>query len=208
MATFKSTTFGKISGKYGEALATKSKVTGKNYLRVASVPSNPRTAKQLAHRAKFGFINSVLRPFYPIYKITLGGNVGIRYAISDAFKNAIVGEYPDYAIDLTQLIFTHGALYNATTCAMIKAGEGKLKIDWDATTLAGTNPMDSVSFIFYNETTDQAMMLNPQLKRSAATTIADMPAIWLGANIHCWMYFTAPDGITNSTSQYVSSVEL
>lgn len=208
MATFKSTTFGKISGKYGEALATKSKVTGKNYLRVASVPSNPRTPKQLAHRAKFGFINSVLRPFYPVYKKTFGGNVGIRYAINFAFKYAIIGEYPDYAIDLTQLIFTEGGLYNTTTCAMIKSGEGKLKIDWDATTLAGTNLTDTVSFIFYNEITDQAMMLNPELLRSAETLTVDMPAIWFGANIHCWMYFTAPDGITNSTSQYVSSVEL
>ena len=51
MATFKSLTFGKISGKYGDALATQSKATGKNYLRAASEPTNPRTDKQVAHRA-------------------------------------------------------------------------------------------------------------------------------------------------------------
>ena len=84
MATFKSLTFGKISGKYGDALATQSKATGKNYLRVASEPTNPRTDKQVAHRAKFGFINSVLVPFYPVFKENFGGHMGIRYVISDA----------------------------------------------------------------------------------------------------------------------------
>src|SRR5665647_2482017 len=82
MAQFKSTTFGKISGKYGEALATQSKTTGKNYLRVSSVPSNPRTPKQVEHRGKFGYINRVMRSFYPVLKVTFGGNTGIRQGIN------------------------------------------------------------------------------------------------------------------------------
>jgi len=69
------------------------------YLRAASVPTNPRTDKQVAHRAKFGFINSVLRPFYSIFKANFGGNKGIRYAINMAFKDAIVGVYPDFSIE-------------------------------------------------------------------------------------------------------------
>lgn len=51
MATFMSLTFDKISSKYGDALATQLKATGKNYLRVASVPTNSRTDKQVVHRA-------------------------------------------------------------------------------------------------------------------------------------------------------------
>lgn len=208
MAVFKSTTFGKISGRFGDAVATQSKSTGKNYLRVASVPTNPRTDKQVAHRAKFGFINSTLRAFYPIYKTTFGGNVGIRYAINLAFKKAIIGEYPDFAIDYAMLSFSEGALYKTEVITAEKSEEGKIKLDWDATILVGSNADDVVNLIFYNENSNQAMMLSPNVQRSAETTTVDMPGIWKGAIIHCWIYFNTANGVTKSESQYINSVEM
>lgn len=186
MATFKSTTFGKISGKYGEARATKSKSTGKNYLRVASMPSNPRTNKQVAHRAKFGFVNTTLRAFYPVCKITLGGgNVGIRYAINKAFKEAIIGDYPDFTIDFSKLIFTEGSVYRSDIVYAEKSNETKIKINWDATILTGSNKTEIVNFIFYNEVTNQAMILNSDVQHSVGSILVEVPEIWKAATIHC-----------------------
>ena len=208
MAQFKSPTFGKISGKYGDALATHRKATGRNYLRVASVPSNPRTDKQVAHRAKFGFVNSVLRPFYPVFKINFGGNQGIRYALNIAFHNAIVGEYPNYAIDLENLVFTEGVIDKAANTQMTLAGENALKIDWDTTTLANSNDTDQIEFVLFNENSNQTLMLTEGWQRSAGTCTLQMPAIWKTATIHCWMYFKKLDGSAASKSQYIGSVEM
>jgi hypothetical protein len=208
MATFNSTTFGKISGKYGDALATQSKATGKNYLRVASVPSNPRTEKQVAHRAKFGYINSVLRPFYPIFKTNFGGNQGIRYAINRAFKEALTGEYPDYAIDYSKLIFAEGAIYTVHSVSAEKTAAGKVKVDWDTTMLAGTHSTALVSFVFYNEATNQAYTFESNVMHAAGTTTVDIPAIWNGATIHCWLYFSADNRTAFSNSQYINSLQL
>lgn len=208
MATFKSTTFGKISGKYGEALATKSKTTGKNYLRVASVPSNPRTPKQVEHRGKFGYINRVMRSFYPVFKITFGGNAGIRYGINIAFKNAILGEYPDFSLDYAQLVFTDGALYQTGSATSEKSGSNSVKIDWDYSDMAGNNSTDLVNLIFFNEAADQAILKLAVVNRELATTTIELPAIWTGGKIHCWIYFTSPDNITNSTSQYIDMIQL
>lgn len=208
MAIFKSTTFGKISGKYGDALATKSKATGKNYLRVASEPTNPRTDKQVMHRTKFGFINTVLRPFYPVFKNNFGGNQGIRYAINMAFKDAIVGEYPDYRINLPSIIFSQGGIDTAGNTQFTKTAEGKIKLDWDTTVLLNSKTDDRLNVVFYNENTDQTLLLNTEITRTAGSTILDMPAIWIGSTIHCWLYFTAVDGIHFSNSQYVDNVEL
>jgi hypothetical protein len=208
MATFKSTTFGKISGKYGEALATKSKTTGKNYLRVASVPSNPRTPKQVEHRGKFGYINRVMRSFYPVFKVTFGGNAGIRLGINIAFKNAILGEYPDFLLDYTQLLFTDGGLYQTGSVTALKAGANSVKIDWDYSDMAGNNSTDLTNLIFYNEDTDQAILKQTLVTREAATQTVELPAIWTGGKIHCWMYFTAPNGVTNSISQYIDMIQL
>lgn len=208
MATFKSLTFGKISGKYGDALATQSKATGKNYLRVASVPTNPRTDKQVAHRAKFAYINSVLRPFYPVFKKNFGGNPGIRYGINIGFKNAIVGEYPDFSIDLSKLMFAEGAIYTVNLVSAEKTADGKLKIDWDTTNLEGTEPTALANFVFYNELTNQALTHVSNVMHSVGTVTVDMPAIWVGATIHSWIYFVSENGLRCSNSQYINSVEL
>ena len=208
MAQFKSTTFGKISGKYGEALATKSKTTGKNYLRVASEPSNPRTPKQVEHRGKFGYINRVMRSFYPVFKVTFGGNVGIRYGINIGFKNAILGEYPDYSLDYSKLQFTDGALYQTNEAAAQKLGLSAVKIDWDYSKMAGNNPLDLVNIICFNKDTDQAVLDMAVATRDAGTFTVDLPEIWAGGTIFCWMYFSSPDGTIDSVSQFIGEVQL
>lgn len=208
MAQFKSTTFGKISGKYGEALATKSKTTGKNYLRVASVPSNPRTDKQVAHRGKFGYINRVMRSFYPVFKTTFGGNVGIRLGINKAFKDAVHGEFPDFQLDYSKLLFTEGGLYQSNLVTAAKSEGNSVTIDWDYSDMAGNNPDDLVNIIIFNEVADQAILKQAIGERELATITVELPAIWAGGKIHFWMYFTSPDGATNSISQYIDMIQL
>ncbi|MHB9056914.1 MAG: DUF6266 family protein [Paludibacteraceae bacterium] len=206
MATFKSHTFGKISGKYGDALATQSKATGKNYLRVATEPSNPRTEKQVAHRAKFGFMNSVLVPFYPVFKKNFGGNKGIRYAVSDAYKNAITGVYPAFVLDLSKVIMSEGSLYKVTNTTIEKDGTAKFKISWDTTVLEVTDPDSLTSFVFFNEDTKQVYTCSGNATLMEGTVTIDMPEIWNEANIHVWLYFVSADGLQKSGSQYLGSL--
>ncbi len=206
MATFKSTTFGKISGKFGDALATQSKATGKNYLRVVSVPSNPRTEKQVAHRAKFGFINSVLVPFYPVFKKNFGGNTGIRYAVSHAFKNAITGEFPDFQIDMSKLLMSEGNLYSVSNTQIEKIETAKFKVDWDITLLEKTDPNSLATFVFFNEDSKQVYTTSSETPLIEGTVTIDMPEIWNEAKIHIWLYFVSTNGLQKSTSQYIGSL--
>ena len=90
MAKYYSSTFGKISGKHGTAVAVIRK-DGSTYLRLHVPSSNPRTEKQQAHRAKFALTSKSLVPFNPIFKQTIGITNGISSARSYAFKNSIVG---------------------------------------------------------------------------------------------------------------------
>ncbi|MFM2291229.1 MAG: hypothetical protein RIS29_1042 [Bacteroidota bacterium] len=143
-----------------------------------------------------------------MFKTTFGGNTGIRYAINLAFKNALTGEYPDFAIDLTKLIFAEGGVYTTDIVTVEKTADAKLKIDWDATILAGSNADDTINLVFYNETSNQALLMNTDIQRSTATTTVEMPPIWKGATIHCWLYFSNAATTTCSNSQYISSVDL
>jgi hypothetical protein len=208
MAIFKSTTFGKISGRYGEALATKLKTTGKNYLRVSSVPSNPRTPKQVEHRGKFGYINRAMRSFYPVFKVTFGGNPGIRQGINIAFKTAILGEYPDLTIDYSKLVFTDGLLYKTNDVTVQKSGDNAVKIDWNYSKMVGNNPLDQVNIICFNKDADQSVLDVAVATRDTGTFTDELPEMWAGSTIFCWIYFSSPDGTINSVSQFIGQVEL
>jgi len=208
MAQFKSTTFGKISGRYGEALATQSKTTGKNYLRVSSVPSNPRTPKQVENRGRFGYINHVMRSFFPVFKVTFGGNTGIRQGVNIAFKNAILGKFPELSLDYSKLEFTDGALYQSNEVSAVKAGNNGVKIDWNYSKMAGNNPEDQVSIICFNKEADQAVLDVAVADRETGTFTAELPEIWTGGTIFCWIYFSSPEDTINSVSQFIGQVEL
>lgn len=208
MAIFKSTTFGKISGKFGEAVATQSKATGKNYLRVATVPTNPRTPKQIEHRGRFGYVNKVMRPFYAVFKTTLGGNTGIRKGINIALKNAVIGTYPDLSLDYAKLEFTDGTLYQTNQVSVTKTEATTVKLDWNYSKMAGNEPNDQVNLIFYNLEAGQAILEIAVEVRESSTCTIELPDVWAGNNVACWIYFSSIDGSSVSVSQYVGQVQV
>jgi hypothetical protein len=43
--------------------------------------------------------------------------------------------------------------------------------------------------------------------RSAGTAKVELPEIWAGNKIHCWIYFSTPNYSLNSISKYVGLVQ-
>lgn len=150
----------------------------------------------------------MLRPFYPVFKANFGGNPGIRYAINRAFKEALVGEYPDFSIDLEKLVFAEGAIYTVAHLAATKTAADKLKIDWDTTVLVGTDPNALLNVVLYNEDTNQALTCSTDILHAAGTATIDIPAIWNGALIHSWLFFCTANKSRFSNSQYINSIQL
>lgn len=208
MATFKSTTFGKISGKFGDALATQSKATGKNYLRVASVPTNPRTPKQVAHRARFGYINQVLVPFYPVFKANFGGHMGIRYGINIAFKEALMGEYPDFSLDFEKVKVAEGGIAGTYQVQSTRTEPTKCKFDWDTTITDNHESLAKAKFVFFNLDLNQVLTKDTEASYDSGTVEVEIPVIWKDANVLTWLYFVSSNGINNSNSQFLGAIPL
>jgi len=207
MSKFESSTFGKISGRHGTAVAMKSKSTGENYLRLYAVPSNPKTAKQEAQRAKFGMVNSQLSCMRKLFKITFGSKECIHEAVSLAFKTAIIGTYPDFSIDYTKLIMSMGGVNGTGQVTVSKTTGTTAKVDWDTTVGSESTANDVANLIFFNPTAKIAL-LSSDVIRSAGTDQVDLPTIWTGAEIHCWIFFRNPDTLLTSTSQYIGQLQL
>jgi len=207
MATYNSTTFGAISGRHGSAVAASTK-SGKCILKIFKAPSNPNTDKQVAQRTKFGFVNSELSYMRELFKITFGSTLGKNQAVSFAMKDAVTGESPDYALDYSKLKISIGSLYGTGQVSLVKTVDSKIKVDWSYTDLTGNTANDQVNLAFFNIETKEALLKQNVVLRSIGTVDVELPTVWAGQSVHCWIYFSSPDGKMNSTSQYIDLVQL
>jgi hypothetical protein len=207
MSEFISSTFGKISGRHGTAVAMKFKKTGKTYLRLHSVASDPKTPKQLAQRAKFGFVNKEMNCMRNLFKITFGENNGVNHGISRAFE-AVTGEYPDYAIDFSKLVISEGGLNTSSFLNITKTVGTTLKFEWDTTVGYQGDDNDGVNIVLLNDQNRVGLLKQNIVLRSVGTVDIELPAIWAGQSVHCWIYFSSPDEIMNSNSQFIDTVQL
>ncbi len=207
MSEFISSTFGKISGRHGTAVAMKSKSTGKTYLRMHTIPSDPKTVKQVTQRFKFGFVNKEMNCMRNLFKLTFGGNKGVNHGVSLAF-GALTGEYPDFSIDFSKLIISQGSLNVAGQVNVIKTIGITLKFDWDTTIGFQGDDNDLVNIVLLNADTKIGLHKQENVIRSIGTTEIELPAVWAGQSVHCWIFFTSSDGISYSNSQYIDLVQL
>jgi len=206
MARFISTTFGKISGRHGNAVAVTTK-DGRCFLRVYTKPKDPTTPKQLAHQAKFGLVSKELSCLGTIFKITFNDKRGKNKAVSLAYKNCIVGEYPNFTLDYSKMIFTVGNLDITGRVTATVSGGTTIKLEWESSVFSHSNPNDTLNLVFFNESSKKGLLKHNLAERTMGSVFLEMPAIWAGAQIHCWLYFTSQGGI-NSPSQYVSLIQL
>ena len=196
MAKYYSSTFGKISGRHGNAVAVVRK-DGSTYLRLYAKAGNPRTDKQQAHRAKFALTSRSLAPFNPIFKKTIGITNGISIARSYAFKNAIVGEYPNLSVDYSKLMFSFGTLeklHNAT----IAINEAIMTVSWDFKKMYNCHGNDRVSIVVFNKETNQSLHIEDVAMRSDRATKVQVNDSWANDDLCVWAYATQGDKRSDS----------
>lgn len=207
MATFNSTTFGAISGRHGSAVATTTK-DGKSILKIFRAPANPNSEKQQAQRTKFGFVNKELSCMRNLFKVTFRSTNGMQQGVSLAMRNAIIGESPDYEIDYSLITLSTGSVNTAGRVNASKTSDTKIKLEWDVTVGSNSTGNDWVSFVFLNQSAKMSILKQNHVLRSAGDAEIELPALWVGAEVHCWMYFSSPNDTLNSASQYVALVLL
>ena len=196
MAKYYSSTFGKISGKHGSAVAVTRK-DGVTYLRIHVKSSNPRTEKQQAHRAKFALSSKALVPFNPIFKARIGVTNGISIARSHAFKNAIVGEYPNYSMDYEKLMFSFGSLEKLHN-ASVAINEGVATLNWEFEEMYNCYADDRVSIVIFNKDANQALNIDDVAMRSDKQTKIDIHESWADSDLYFWAYVMNGDKISDS----------
>jgi hypothetical protein len=211
MAEFKSTTFGKISGRHGSAVATTTK-SGKSVLKVFRAPSNPNSVKQVAHLTKFGFAIMKLAFLRALFNITFHAKGGANYGIGLAMRKAIVGTSPDFSLDYSKLTLSEGSLKKTGAMTVTKMADTDVKVEWSVANItpndASANEDDNVNIIFVSDTFNESLLHKDCSSRIDATVTVTLPNYWTDTKVHCWIYFSRVDGKLNSESMYFGELQL
>ncbi len=195
---------GRFTGKVGSTVGSQWK--GISVMKSLPDFSNYKASeKQLAHRAKFRLATKFLQPLYPVIQLGLKNQDSLRspqnIAMSELLKYTIEGEYPDYKVNLDNLVIAVGPL-KATNRPSVEANGEEVVFTWRYNAsndeLFADNGVILVAIAegYYPE---YSICKNIRSEGTASMYLPDAPA---GTVVHCYIIFAAMDD-TNRVSNSV-----
>ena len=205
MASFKDSFFSKLSGKIGPI--TTYVLNGKQVVRKSTKPNDPKTPKQLAHRMKFALVNKGLSPLNRSIKLGHRGDTyAYRRLVGKAYHEAIVGEYPNFALDYSKIKIAEGKLQLPAEIKMELDGENNaVKFSWEAKIATSQNlakDNDQINIVAFNVKHNVVDSFSGVAKRSDGNVSIDLLKGWTLDDTHFWIYFSSHSLQMNSESLY------
>ena len=206
MASFKDSFFSKLSGKVGNVNTYI--LNGKQVVRANPIPNDPKTPKQLAHRMKFALVNKGLSPLNRSIKLGHRDDTNAyRSLVGKAYREAIVGEYPDYKLDYSKLVIANGNLQPPSNIKLEMDVETNSALFWwDKQNLDSLKPSrnsDQLNIVVFNVKHNVADHISEIAKRSDSKISIVLPVGWSLVDIHFWAYFSSHTLQMNSVSVYI-----
>jgi hypothetical protein len=201
---------GGFSGKVGNVIGGNWK--GIDYMRVrpASV-ANPQTAGQVDQRTKFSTVLGFLQPLRGFLKVGFR-NYAIKMtefnsAMSYNVQNAVIGDYPDFVIDLEAALISRGGLSKALNPTAGSDLAGSVQFNWVDNSVDGNaRPTDRAMVLVYNPTRGEAVFVTDGSARSTGAHTLTVPNQYSGDTVNAFIAFISEDGKEVSDSRYIGSV--
>ncbi|HWW39802.1 DUF6266 family protein [Pedobacter sp.] len=211
MGKFLKGILGGFSGKIGNVIGAVWR--GVDYMR--SLPrksGKPATEAQLIPRLKMkvvvGFlrsINDLIKLGYQSYK---GKQTPMNAAVAFHIDKAITGVYPNLNINFPKVVFSKGRLLRPSAPGVESVTPTKIKFEWlnnAPATGSSTAATDMATLLLYNPGKEQFVAAEDVAARSALTFTLDVPAEWIGDDVHAWMSFVGVNRKEVSDSVYVGT---
>ncbi len=202
MATYYSTTFGKISGRHGTAVSAI--VEGEPILKVFTPPANPRTPAQVAVREKFAYIMRLIYPLRSVLYVTYGkSGSAIGQAFIPIWQQAVSGASPNFVVDWTKVPVAYGMLVKPIAISGTLVPGTGLQFTWDPQVNFNSSGDDQISIVLYDSDGHGLNFHRAAAARTEGTLQVEMPDNWLLANLKVWAFFSSADLERNSPSVLV-----
>ncbi len=199
--------FGMLSGKIGSVVVYER--NGKQIVRSNPKQRDPKTPKQLAHRLKFSLVNKGLSPLNKVIKLGYrNSDKNYRKLVGEAYHNAIIGEYPNFALDYSKIKVAEGDLQLPSNVDIkTEADSNMITISWNTQiydrTLPG-RPDDQVNIVCLDSVDLNSTHWLNVAQRSDGKVTFKLPIGWECATSYFWIFLTSYDMQMNSYSLFVS----
>lgn len=198
-----------FSGKVGTVVGSSWK--GIAYMR--SLPQKKRnrslTEGQETQHAKFAlasrFISRLSQLVTQCYQVE-NGRTARNSAISMVLTQAIVGVYPNLAIDHSMVLVAKGTLKKPLNAGVAANSPGKLKFTWTNDAGSGNaKPPDKSILVVYDEQSGDVIYTTEGAERSTGEAEIDVP-LFSGKTVHTWLAFRSADGKLVADSGYTGVI--
>lgn len=210
MGKYEKGILGPFNGKVGTVIGSNWK--GISYMRSLSRKSNKvASPKQLDVQNKFllviGFLKSMGGLVADGYQHVKGPLTPFNDAVSYHLKNAIIGESPDFVIDLPKVLISVGELNGLTEPGAVSDAAAKMHFSWDTGGLIGKTKLDDlVSVLVYDALSKTQVFLQEAATRADGSLLLKLPSSLSGKTVSCWVTVKSSDSKLISTSNYLGEV--
>ncbi len=202
---------GAFSGKAGSFIGSNWKKV--NYIKgIPKLSTKPATLKQAQQRGRFALAMGFLGPVKDIIKIGFKGQEkdrasGFNLAVQHVLNFALVGDYPNYSIDRSKVLFAKGTLTPPNSVVLSTPATAKINIAYsktvnDLTAFAD----DGLVVLLY---CDENAMFMPYLgmaNRSDGEVLLEVPTEFVGKEVDVNLFFTEQNSNRCSISVLAGSV--
>lgn len=210
---------GDLSGKIGTVVVYR-------YRNLDLGRSTPRkvmetSAAQADQRCLFGgvseffsLVNLNVSVFERGYQLRLKEHfTAYNAAISYHVKHAVVGEYPNYQIDISKLRFSRSIRSTENGYRLnFTASEGrKAEISWELNPYREkTTQLDDKAVIvfYYTKANERIEVISADVRRSALQYNQLFSDRLVGEDLHCWVFFTSANGKLVSETEYLGAIKI
>jgi hypothetical protein len=173
--------------------------------------ANPQTEAQMDQRSKFITVLNFLQPFKDFVRVGFK-NYAIKMtqfnsAMSYNLKNAITGDYPNYAIDYSLALLSRGGLAPALNGTASSPLPGLVSFEWDDNSNEGNAYSNDKSLlIVYNPSKNEAVIIMDGANRVTGVHEVTIPNSYTGDTVQAFIGFIKDDGSEVSNSKFVGEL--
>jgi hypothetical protein len=185
--------YGAFNGRVGNVIGSTWKGTQVLRIRPASV-ANPQTDAQMETRKRFAMLGRFLSTQREAVNIGFSAqSVGmspVNAALSENFRQAFTGAYPDLLIDFSQVKLSKGELLFPQNFVAAAAPGALINLSWLGTgENFGSTDQDSLIVGVFDPTNERGMVFNAFFRRNEATGVLALPDYWVGRTFEVMAFF-------------------
>lgn len=207
MGTIRNGGNGAFSGKAGSFIGS----NWKNVSYIKGIPrlsKKPATQKQLEQRMRFalalGFLTQIRDLMNTTYKTQAGDQTtGMNMALQNVLNNAIVGTYPDLAVDPQHITLSKGSLKEPLDLAIL-TDDTSLTLNWFVNlSKSSAFADDKLYVLIYHPGRNVFLEFEEVATRGLGTVTITLPNQFVNEPIGVYAFFRQRDNSRFSKSVYV-----